>query len=159
VRRATTFALTAAAFCSSALGAGAAGEARVVPQQGIAGLRLEMSQGAVKRAVGLPRRVERGRNDIGRYTTYSYRTYSVTFFGGPNVTSMQTSSPKERTVRGIGVGSTRAAVAARVAGAHCVRESGYDHCYVGRWVPGRKVTDFALAQGRVARVSIGYVID
>jgi hypothetical protein len=137
----------------------AVGDGRLVPQRGIAGLRLGMTQAQVKATVGLPRRVQRGRNEIGRYTTYEYRTYKVTFFGGSRVTSFETRSPRERTARGIGVGSTRAQVAARVGGVRCVRELGYAHCYVGRWAPGRTVTDFALRDGRVSRVTVGYVID
>jgi hypothetical protein len=138
---------------------GAVGEGRVVPQKGIAGVRLGLTQAQVKARVGLPAKVERGSNEIGSYTTYRYRTYRVTFFGGRNVTQVATLSPRERTAAGVGVGSTRAAVVANVAGARCLRELGYDHCYVGTWKPGRVVTDFALEGGRVTRISIGYVID
>ena len=38
-------------------------------------------------------------------------------------------------------------------------ESGYRHCFVGTWQPGRKVSDFSIAHGRVTRVTVGYVID
>lgn len=137
----------------------AVGEGRFVVQQGIAGLRLGMTQAQVKAKVGLPRKVERGSSEIGPSTTYHYRTYSVTFFAGPNATQMDTLSPKERTLRGIGVGSTRAEVRAKVAGVRCLKEFGYDHCYVGVWKPGGKITDFSIKDGRVARVSIGYIID
>jgi hypothetical protein len=136
-----------------------AGEGRLVPQRGIAGVRLGMTQAHVKTTVGLPRRVTRASSELGRSTTYEYRTYSVTFFGGPRVTSMETRSPRERTTRGVGVGSSRADVSAKVTGARCVTELGYAHCYVGTWAPGRQITDFALARGRVTRVTVGYVID
>ena len=158
--RVKRIALSAVLCYLAAVGtAAAAGEGRVVVQQGIAGLRLGMTQSQVKAKVGLPARVERGRNELGPYTTYRYRTYSVTFFAGPRATQIETRSPRERTARGIGVGSTRAAVRANVAGVRCLIEFGYDHCYVGVWKPGRKITDFAIENGRVARVSIGYVID
>lgn len=151
-----------AAFSSAVVlvpSAGAAGEGRIVPQGGIAGLRPGMTQLQVKAKVGLPRRVERGSNEIGSFTTYRYRTYSVTFFGGRQVTQMETRSPEERTAGGIGVGSTRAQVKAHVPAVRCLKEFGYDHCYVGTWKPGRVITDFALAAGKVTRVTIGYVID
>ena len=135
------------------------GDGRVVVQKGIAGLRLGMTRTQVRARVGRPRKVERGTNEIGRYVTLRYRTYSVTFFGGPHVTQMDTRAPNERTAGGIGVGSTRAEVAATVPRVKCLTEFGYNHCYVGIWKPGKAVTDFAIKNGRVTRVSIGYVID
>jgi hypothetical protein len=135
------------------------GEGRVVVQKGIAGVRLGMTPVQVKTKVGLPRKVERGSSDSGSYVTYRYRTYSVTFFGGRRVTQMTTLSPDERTAAGIGVGSTRADVADSVPRTRCLRELSYDHCYVGVWKPGDVVTDFTLRNGRVARISIGYIVD
>ena len=148
-----------AVLLAGAGAAGAVGEGRIVVQQGIAGLRLGMTQAQVKAKVGLPGKVERGRNEIGRYTTYRYRTYAVTFFGGADVTQLDTLSPRERTAAGIGVGSTKAQVAAKVPGVKCLEEYGYDHCYVGTWTPGATISDFSIRSGRVSRVSIGYVID
>ena len=144
------------------IGAGAAsaiGEGRIVPQKGIAGVRLGMTQAQVKADIGLPAKVERGNNEIGPYTTYRYRTFTVTFFGGPKVTQLDTHSPRKRTASGVGVSSSRADVRAKVAGIRCLKEFGYHHCYVGSWQPGRVITDFALKNGRVTSVSIGYVID
>jgi hypothetical protein len=147
------------ALLAAAGASGAAGDGRVVPQQGIAGLRLGMTKAQVRATVGLPRKVERGTTELGPYRTSHYRTYTVTFFGGTRVTQLETRSPRERTAGGIGVGSTRAAVKAGVRGVRCVVEFEYDHCYVGTWKPGRTITDFALRSGRVWRVTIGYVID
>jgi hypothetical protein len=42
----------------------------------------------------------------------------------------------------------------------CRTESGgFRHCWVGRFLPGRVVTDFRVRSGRVASVLIGYVLD
>ncbi len=46
---------------------------------------------------------------------------------------MRTVSPKERTADGIGVGSLRGAVGAKVPAAKCLIEYGYNHCYVRTW--------------------------
>ena len=139
--------------------AGALGEGRIVAQQGIAGVRLGMTQNEVKAKAGLPRKIERGRTDIGSYTTYRYRAYSVTFFSGRRATQVETVSPVERTRAGVGVGSTRSTVAGTVPRTRCAEENGVDHCYVGIWKPGMTVTDFSIRSGRVWRITIGYVVD
>jgi hypothetical protein len=141
--------------------AGATADDRLVPQQGIAGVRLGMTQAQVRAIVGAPRRAERGATEIAPYLTWHYRTYTVTFVGGrgARVTGMETRSRAERTATGVGVGSTRREVVAGIRGARCLREFGYDHCYVGRWVPGGRITDLALRNGRVTRVYVGFVID
>jgi hypothetical protein len=36
---------------------------------------------------------------------------------------------------------------------------GFRHCFVGKFLPGRIVTDFRFRNGRVRTVSIGFVID
>ena len=130
----------------------------ITPQHGIAGARIGMSKPAVIRALGAPRDVQRGSNDFGKYLILVYPRVVVTFQSGATVTSLSTTAGSERT-RGVGVGSTPAQVAARVPGARCLTEAGYHHCYVGTWEPGRVVTDFALRRGRVARVTVGYVLD
>ena len=48
---------------------------------------------------------------------------------------------------------------AKVRGVHCRTESGFRHCFVGRFLPGRRVTDFRIKLGRVTSVQVGFVID
>jgi len=145
---------------ASAAAASAGGARGLVVQKGIHGVRLGMTQAQVKATAGTPRKVERTTTELGSSTIYRYRTYTVTFFNHSRVSQVATQSVVERTTNGIGVGSSRAAVAAKVPGAKCVKEVGYDHCYVGTWKAGATITDFAIgAGGRVGRVSIGYVID
>jgi hypothetical protein len=48
---------------------------------------------------------------------------------------------------------------ASVPGARCPRDFGYDHCYVGVWKSGGVVTDVTPRNGRMARISIGYIVD
>ena len=143
----------------AALVAAGGGHAAIVPQQGIGGARLGMTQQAVKAALGAPSAVRRGSNEIGSYVTFTYPSLQVTFFGGPNATSIVTRSARQRTADGVGVGSTVAEVTTSVPGVKCVKESGYHHCFVGTWQPGHKISDFSIALGRVTRVTVGYVID
>jgi hypothetical protein len=137
-----------------AWGVGEAGAA-IVPQRSIAGVALDMTKAQVRARLGAPPRVRHGRNDFGPWTQFVYPRVEVTFQGGNAATGLQTTSPKERTTRGAHVGSTKAELLARVHGLKC--ETG--HCFLGAFLPGKRVTDFFLRNGRVSRVIVGFVID
>jgi hypothetical protein len=143
----------AAAFAASAGG-------KVVVQQGIAGVRLQMTRDQVRSVLGAPRGVKNGRNTFGRYLDYRYPGLLVRFQGLRTVTMISTSRRAERTARGIGVGSTRAQVKAKVAGAHCRFGIGARFCYVGQIQPGRRITTFYFNdRNRVNRLAVGFVVD
>jgi hypothetical protein len=137
--------------------------ATIVPQQGLKGIRLGMSVREVRDRLGAPDRIAFLKDPIqGRVRVYGYGLTRASFSPGDHarVNSISTTSRHERTRRGIGVGSARALVGRRVPGVRCRVEFGVDHCYVGSFSPGRRVTDFLLgADRRVRRVTIGYVID
>src|SRR5262249_25728721 len=131
----------------------ATAEARVVVQQGIAGLHLQMTKAQVRAKLGAPLRVRRGRNEVGRYTEFVYGRGTGSFQSGARATGFRTVSPLEQTARGIGVGSTEVAVKSRIARVVCRTESGFRHCFVGRFLPGHVVTDFRIRHGRVASIT------
>lgn len=133
--------------------------ARIVPQHGIGAAALGMTRPQVKARLGEPARVRHGFGTFGPWTTFTYAGLVVTFSGNRAANQISTRSRAERTARGVGVGSPERQVAARVTGARCLTESGYRHCYVGRWQAGRVVTDFAIERGRVTRVTVGVVLD
>jgi hypothetical protein len=149
--------LAATALIALALPASAS--ARIVPQRGIAGANLDMTQAEVRAKLGKPDKVARPKSPIfGRYTTWFYDGTSVDMFnqGDGKVFNLSTTSKQEKTSTGVGVGSTAAAVKRGVRGARCDQQ----HCWVGRFEGGRKVTDFLLSdKARVSRVTIGYVLD
>jgi hypothetical protein len=134
-------------------------DARIVVQRGIAGLRLHMTLAQVKARLGTPTKVRRGKNEFGRFKEVVYPRVTVSFQGGGRATGFRTSSRMERTAKGIGVGSTEAGVRAKIAHVICRTESGFRHCFVGRFLPGRVVTDFRIRHGRVASITLGYVLD
>jgi hypothetical protein len=146
-------------ICVAALATATQAGAKIIVQRGIAGVELQMTKAQVRAKLGRPMRVRTGTNEFGTFRELVYRRVTVTFQSGLQVTNVRTTSPLERTGRDIGVGSTKAQVLARVHNVHCVNESGFRHCFVGQFLPGRKVTDFRLRNGRVSSVSIGFVID
>jgi hypothetical protein len=133
--------------------------AAIVVQRGIAGLELRMTKADVRAKLGKPTKIRTGKNDFGKYTEFVYPRVTVLFQSGSRVTALRTFSRAERTSAGIGVGSSEARVKAKVAGVRCSTESGLRHCYVGRFLPGRRVTDFQIRRGRVTSVVVGFVVD
>jgi hypothetical protein len=157
VRRSRAFLFVG--LLAAGLVASATARATIVPQRGIAGVRLDMTQKQVRAKLGAPPRMRRFRNDFGPVTVFTYPRVVVTFQGHRSVTGLRTTSPLERTPGGVGVGSTEAQVKARVPSVKCRNEFGIRHCYRGFWLPGRVVTDFRIRKGRVSSVTVGYVID
>jgi hypothetical protein len=151
--------LTLVLCVAAALAIAAPAGAVIVVQSGIAGVELQMTKAQVRATLGRPQHVRTGTNEFGTFRELVYRRVTVTFQSGPKVTAVRTTSSRERTARGVGVGSTSAEVKARVHGVRCRNEAGFKHCFVGKFLPGRVVTDFRFHNGRVSSVSVGFVID
>jgi hypothetical protein len=130
-------------------------------QRGISGVVLGMTPAQVKAGLGAPPKVKKGTNDFGKFTQFFYAggSLTVTFQGNTNVTAVAITGQTDRTPAGVGVGSTEAAVKSGVKGVACHTTSGTRSCDVGKLLPGHRVTDFLLKAGKVARVTVGFVID
>jgi hypothetical protein len=133
--------------------------AAIVVQRGIAGLELRMTKAQVRAKLGTPTKVKAGKNEFGRFTQFVYPRVTVLFQSGARVTALRTASRAERTSTGVGVGSREAEVKARVAGVKCESVSGARHCYVGKFLPGKRITDFSIRGGKVTSVVVGFVVD
>jgi hypothetical protein len=129
-------------------------------ERGIAGARIGNTKAEVRTALGQPNRVRNGTNDFGPFTVFVYAGgISVTFQSGNTVTAVSTKGLGDRTARGVGVRSRRAAVEQRVPGVDCNTFMGTTICQRGEGLPGQRVTAFFIRGGRVVRVTVGIVID
>jgi hypothetical protein len=137
----------------------APGAATIVPQRGIAGVSIGMTQSKARSVLGKPSSVKRGSNDFGKYTILKYPGLQVSFQGNTTVTDVSTTRTSERTASGVGVGSTEGQVKAKIKGVKCATDSGFRHCYLGKLTAGHRVTDFSIKRGKVTRVDVGLVID
>jgi hypothetical protein len=150
----------AAAALLAPLGAPAAAEALIQVDRGIAGARLGNSRAEVRAALGAPASTRSGTNDFGPFLQWRFRGgITVIFQGRREVSTVSTSGRGDRTRRGVGVGSTEAAVRRRVRGVRCETTFGTRSCHTGRFTVGEIITDFLIRDGKVRRVSIGRVFD
>jgi hypothetical protein len=150
----------AAAALLAPLGAPAAAQALIQVDRGIAGARLGNSRAEVRAALGTPASTRSGTNDFGRFLQWRFKGgITVIFQGRREVSTVSTSGRGDRTRRGVGVGSTEAAVKARVRGVRCETIAGFRSCHTGRFTAGEILTDFLIRDGKVIRVSIGRVFD
>jgi hypothetical protein len=152
-----------------ALGAAPAG-ATIVPGKGMAGVKLEDCQEAVISKLGDPDSTVTRMDFAGSYTLYRYNAKGLRITFRPNgdntcnsAVTIFTSKGQERTAEGIGKGSRRTTLRAKLKGEHC-RTYHVPHrvrtCYIGSFRPGTIVTDFRIdSKARVSTVSIGLVID
>lgn len=134
--------------------------AKVVPQKSIAGVTLGLTPQQVAKLKGKPTSTRYVRNEIiGRVRIDRFGSLTVMYGGDTaDATSIdiETTSRRERTANGIGVGSTRKTLRAKVKGVTCEGRL----CSIGAFEPGRTVTTFRIdSRARVSSISIGIVVD
>ena len=156
--------------CLGLLAFGAApAAATIVPGKGMAGIELEDCQDAVIAKLGDPDSTVTKMDFAGSYTLYRYTAKGLRITFRPNgntcnaAVAIFTDKGQERTAEGIGKGSRRKTLRAKLKGEHC-RTYRVPHrvrtCYLGSFRPGTIVTDFRIdSKARVSTVSIGLVID
>ena len=167
-RRTLTILLAAAAV---SLGAAAPANAVIVPQDNIAGVKVDMTQEKVLEVLGDPlktitRRGGPGGEDI--ITTYTYKRKGLKVNFQPNkanthntVTSITVyRTRKQKTAEGIGLGSTRRAVKTKLAGSKCKRlDPTYAVCWIGKSKIGEIVTSFRLnKRNKVSEIYLARIL-
>lgn len=137
----------------------------VVPQTSIRAIQLGMGHERVLELMGRrPDAVTTQAHPIVERTkTVTWGGLRVVYDGvksGARVISVSTTSRRDRTTRGAGVGSTEEVVRLRVAGVSCRTEYGYRRCSIGKPRAGNAVTDFAISRKkRVTRITLSRVLD
>jgi hypothetical protein len=139
-----------------------AAQARVVVDRSIAGVELDMSAKDVRAVLGEPDRVVYPRDEI--QGTVKRMDYGLTRVflgrGSDRVQRVTTTSKKQRTARGVGVGSTRQTLLRAIRAVRCETFGGFELCHTGELAAGERVTDFTIgSKDRVTRITLAYVID
>ena len=142
----------------------AAATATIVPEHGIAGITLRMTQNQVRAHLGKPTKITRSHGALGSVVTrlhYPTLDVDVQVLNGKNiVTRVLTTSSTEHTTSGVGVGSPLAAVK-RLSGVHCWWEASSHYCALGdRAKPMRHQTLFWIGpKQRVTLVSVSLTVN
>ena len=137
-----------------------AGNGSIKLKRSIAGVALDDTEYEVRSRHGEPSRTEPSDLHFGwTRWIYSARRLSVTFTSAGRVWDVRTTAGRDRTRRGVGVGSSERTVRRKVPGVRCQAYGGpprYRHwrtCTDTRTYRG-PFTQFILVRGRVFRVKV-----
>lgn len=146
------------------LGSVASAAATIVPDQGVAEIRLQMTKSQVLADLGKPAEITESRGALGSVVTrLHYRRLEVDLerlHGTPVVIRILTTRTSELTTSGVGVGSGLTDVK-RIRGAHCWWEATAHYCGIGsRGTPMSRLTLFWIGpQQRVTLISVSLVVN
>jgi hypothetical protein len=141
----------------------------IVPQKGMAGVKLgDCIERAIK-VLGFPDRTFGSHDFAGFKESYYYnaRALKLEFRQGPGqcltMTSIRTRGAEERTKEGVGKGTTRKELRAKLSGEKCrtfKQPKRIRICWLGSTTPSKPMTEFRIdSKGRVNNVSVKTVID
>jgi len=124
----------------------------------IAGVSLGARRAALTSRLGAGTLVQSGTGSFGPFAVVRYPSpaVKVTFVQG-TATSVATVSGRYRTALGVAVGTSSAVL--RHAYGSALRCGNFQICTVGKALPGKAVTTFYLANGRVREIDVSRVLD
>lgn len=160
-----SLAALAALLClGAAVAAAQAARKPIVVQGSIRGVALGMTPAEVRSQLGPPASTRVDLSPIiGKIRVWRYHGLRISFDSvraGRTVLSVSSTSRRDQTPAGVGVGSSEADVERSVRGARCMTRYGYRSCIVGSLRPGQVVTDFSISRtGKVSRVTLSRVVD
>jgi hypothetical protein len=143
--------------------------ATIVPGKGMAGVQLGQCQERVIEILGFPDRTFGSHDFAGIKSSYYYnaKALKLEFRRGPGeclvLSSIRTRSGEERTKEGVGKGTTRKALRAKLKGEKCRtfrQPTRIRTCWLGSRTPSKPLTEFRIdSKGRVNNIIVGTVID
>lgn len=159
MRKLTVLGITLLASFAMIAAVAPAASARIVPQEGMKGIKLDQRKYVVIRKLGTPTRIERGTNDFGKFQVLHYgKRFDVTV-ENRFVVQIRTTGKGQRTATGVGVGSKKWQVKNGVPGVVCERSAGTLSCHLGDFSGGNPITDFEFQGRKVNRVIIARILD
>jgi hypothetical protein len=149
--------------------AAAPASATIVPGKGMAGVELGQCQERVIEILGFPDRTFGTHDFAGIKSSYYYnkKALKLEFRRGAGqclvLSSIRTRGGEERTKEGVGKGTTRKALRAKLKGEKCrtfKRPKRIRICWLGSMTPSKPLTEFRIdSKGRVNNVRVAIVID
>ena len=148
----------------------ASASATIVPGKGMAGVELGQCQKRVIEILGFPDRTFGSRDFAGIKSSYYYdaKALKLEFRRGPGrclvLSSIRTRSGEERTKEGVGKGTLRKDLRAKLKGEQCrtfkLPKRRVRICWLGSLTPSKPITEFRIdSKGRVNNVRVATVID
>ena len=136
----------------------------IVPQKGMAGAHLGQCIGGVIKKLGYPDKTFGKTEPTGEFVeTYTYKKLGlkIRFFHGPGSCLVAgeffTSKGTERTAEGVGKGTLRKTLKAKLGRVKCDAKRS---CHIGSFTPSKRVTEFRIdSKGRVSTISVRVVSD
>jgi hypothetical protein len=143
--------------------------ATIVPGKGMAGVELGDCQERAIQVLGPPDRTFGSRDFAGFKSAYTYvaRGLRLEFRRGAGscleLTSIRTTKGQERTKEGVGKGTMRKTLRAKLKGEKCrtfTRPKKIRICWLGSFTPSKPITEFRIdSKGRVNNIRVAIVID
>jgi hypothetical protein len=143
----------------------------IVPGKGMAGAKLGQCIEDVVARIGPPDKTFGKTEPTGEFVeSYKYEKLGIIirFFHGPGECLVAgeffTAASKERTVEGVGKGTTRRTLKKKLKHVRCetFRQGTRKirSCHIGRFTPSKRVTEFRIdKKGRIGTISVRVVSD
>ena len=144
----------------AALAVAPAAHSTIVVQRSIAGVALGVSENDVIATLGQPPKIRKYTvPEIGLKERILDYGLTEVYVSDDFVNLITTTSKTESTTNGARVGISEKALKQKVKGLKCETFRGSRSCSRGQFLAGKKVTTFFFKRKKVARISMGYVID